>query len=209
MKFQKSLCVWSNFPWTAVYTQIVKEDLNLALILDNDPCKIGVSFCNLPIVLPERSTIKEIEQYFVIGRYALEHEQQLINLGVRKNAIKHVSRSEIALQGDALKQRDQITESYLRTISEACDAIGCVLYLDSSGLLAAARNEAQEDFSDVGYYWKMDPRNSKLSSRKSIQIGYSVSIDQTKDNEKSQITVMSGSLTSENSEPAIVIKFLS
>ena len=139
----------------SLYADLLKEDLNLALILDNDLCKIGVSFCT--IVLPERSTIKEIEQYFVIGRYALEHEQQLINLGVRKNAIKHVSRSEIALQGDALKQRDQITESYLRTISEACDAIGCVLYLDSSGLLAAARNEALGGLSDVDFYWKMDP----------------------------------------------------
>ena len=146
---KKSAVFGLTFHGRQFIRRFVKEDLNLALILDNDPCKIGVSFCNLPIVLPERSTIKEIEQYFVIGRYALEHEQQLINLGVRKNAIKHVSRSEIALQGDALKQRDQITESYLRTISEACDAIGCVLYLDSSGLLAAARNEALGGLSDV------------------------------------------------------------
>ena len=135
----------------------------------------------------------------------LEHEQQLINLGVRKNAIKHVSRSEIALQACFKTARPNYRELFANDI-EACDAIGCVLYLDSSGLLAAARNEALGGLSDVdlllenGSIVELETVLKKINPNWLIQS----SIDRTKPNEKSQITVMSGRHTSENSEPAII-----
>ena len=114
---KKSAVFGLTFHGRQFVRRFVEEDLELVAILDNDLGKVGRRFCNLPIMLPETSILYKIEQYFVVGRYALEHEQQLIKLGVSKDAIKHVSRSEIAVKGEALIQRDQLTQSFLKTIT--------------------------------------------------------------------------------------------
>ena len=44
---------------------------------------------------------------------------------------------------------EDAAESYIKAISEACVSCGCSVYLDSSGLLAAARNDALGELSDV------------------------------------------------------------
>ena len=72
--------------------------------------------------MPEPEICEGIEQYFVLGRFAIEHIKQLIDLGVSENQINHVSRSDIALTGEALATRDLLTMKYMRAISEASDA---------------------------------------------------------------------------------------
>lgn len=186
--------------------RFAKEGLDLALILDNDPRKSGDIFCNVPIAMPEPEICEGIEQYFVLGRFAIEHIKQLIDLGVSENQINHVSRSDIALTGEALATRDLLTMKYMRAISEACDTCGCDMYLDSSGLLAAARNEALGGLSDVdllvgnGSILELEIFLKKMQKDWIIQ----TNIDRLAPDDKSQIVIMSGKLTDPLEEPAVI-----
>lgn len=203
---KKSAVFGLTFHGRQFVRSFIKEDLELVAILDNDLKKVGRRFCNLPIILPETSMLSKIEQYFVVGRYALEHEQQLIKLGVSQNAIKHVSRSEIALNGEALIQRDQLTQSFLKTISDVCDSNNCVVWLDSSGLLAVARNEAIGGLSDVDLLLTTGSMRNLVSDLKKVRSDWIVetNIDAKTPVSESQIVIMSSKLTEEISEPAII-----
>ena len=203
---KKSAVFGLTFHGRQFVRRFIKEDLELVAILDNDPNKVGSKFCNLPIILPEASILSKIEQYFVVGRYALEHEQQLIRLGVSQNQIKYVSRSEIALKGEALIQRNQLTQSFLKTISDVCDSNNCVVWLDSSGLLAAARNEAMGGLSDVDLILSTGSMKSLANALKKVRSDWIVetNIDAKTLTDSSQLVVMSGNLTEQTLEPAII-----
>jgi hypothetical protein len=203
---KKSAIFGLTFHGRQFVRRFINEDLKLVAILDNDSEKVGSKFCNLPIILPETSILFEIEQYFVVGRYALEHEQQLIKLGIPQNAIKHVSRSEIAINGVALIQRDRLTKSFLKTISDVCDSNNHIVWLDSSGLLAAARNEAIGGLSDVDLLLTIGSMENFAHDLKKARSDWTVeiSMDAKNPTASSQIVVMSSKLTEEISEPAII-----
>lgn len=203
---KKSAVFGLTFHGRQFVRRYVRKGLKLTVILDNDPGRDGEKFCNIPIVLPRPSILSEIEQYFVIGRYAIEHKQQLMDLGIPDNRIKHVPRSEIALKGETLIKRDGITMSYIKAISEACVSCGCSVYLDSSGLLAAARNDALGELSDVDLLIGSGSILALETALKQIKKDWIIqsNIDPLEPDDKSQIVIMSGKLMETSEEPAVI-----
>ena len=126
----------------------IEYGYKIKLIIDNDKEKDGKKFCNIPILLPEKAIKKKIEIVYLIGRYIKEQKQQLLNYGFPKNKIFYVPRKDIEITGNFLNQRNKITLSYLKTISEVCTSIDIQVWLIESGLLSAARNQGLGSLSD-------------------------------------------------------------
>ena len=126
----------------------IKYGYKINAILDNDKKKNGKKFCGIPIMLPENALKIGIKSIFLVGRHISVQEKQLLKLGFPKHKILFIPRKDIALRGDTLQKRNKLTLSFLQTISEVCVSLNIGIWLDYSGLLAAARNQGLGSLSD-------------------------------------------------------------
>jgi hypothetical protein len=156
--------------------------------------------------MPTPAICEDIDQHYVVGRYASDNMQQLVDLGVLKDKIVDVPRSDIELTSEEVEKRDLVTMNYIREISKACDACGCGVYLDSSGLLAASRNEKLARLSDVDLLLASGSILELETALKRIKKDWIIhsNIDPLLPDDRSQIVIMSAELMDPFEEPAVI-----
>ena len=175
-------------------------------IVDNDDQINGKTFCGVPIISVKEALREGIFKFYMAGRYSKIQEKQLIDLGVSKSSIFHVPRSQLALKGDQLKIRNDITKSFLESLSIVCKRKNFKVWLDTSGLLAAARNDPIGSLSDFDLLLLSGSGLTLFNELKTLRNDWLVSSNarSISSNENIQISLKSSSLFDEEIEPACI-----
>ena len=122
-----SLAVFGlSFHGRQLVRKYIARNEKIDAIVDNDHLKSNGHFCGIPILTLEDGLAKGIRNFLLVGRYAGQQEEQLLRSGVNPNSIHHVPRSEVAIDGADLIERDDLTSSFMKQFHKSLSILDVI-----------------------------------------------------------------------------------
>ena len=134
----------------AIY-RILREDKAYEIIafIDNDPQKFGKMFDGKNIIDPSSLDQLRFDQIYIGGRYIDEQVAQLVKIGVDRESIKLIKKSDLKLTAEERKIKNYEIDSVLQTLIPILEENSISYWLDYSSLLSLYRKDDLAEFSDI------------------------------------------------------------